>query len=355
MTPMSQELEPLLQPISAEHPSGRNLRYEPLYEQLREARREDDATLSQGVWQTPLKLANWGRVVELSQPALTRESKDLQLAAWLTEAWLFQGGLEGLARGLQLLTALVDRFWDTLWPELDPEDTDTRLAPLKWLDDRLPIALGRTPLVWPRAASALSFGDWQLILRREKQGGARAEEPAEPAPQTAAHAPPQTREAFLAAGTRMPAESLAQSREQLEQVLARAAALEQTLTARLGQPTVVFHRTRSGLEEFQSLLTLLGSHRAPLPSAVPPGPGGDSPSTPVSLAGGIHSRAEAYQLLSLAADYLMGTEPHSPVPYLVRRALAWGDMPLGKLLGELVPDSSGLSAIHTLLGMKPQE
>lgn len=69
--------------------------------------------------------------------------------------------------------------------------------------------------------------------------------------------------------------------------------------------------------------------------------------------GALQSRAEAYQLLAIAADFLLNTEPHSPVPYLVKRAMAWGEMPLGQLLGELVPDTSGLASIQTLLGMKP--
>lgn len=358
MTPASQELESLLQPISPEHPSGGNLRYEPVYTQLREARREDDSTLPQGVWRTSLKLANWGQVVELCQSALTKESKDLQLAAWLTEAWLFQSGLEGLARGLRLTTGLLERFWDTLWPPLDPDDADARLAPLKWLDDHLPLALGRTPLVWPRMPGTPLLGDWQLILRREKQGGVPPEEPSEPS-EAAAEVAPQTREAFLAAASPLPAEALARSHEQLVQVLAELTSLEQTLATRAGRDTMTFRRTRAVLEEFQSLLTLLDGQRAPGATALAslagsaPQPG-TSARVPGALAGGIHSRTEAYQLLTLAADYLLVTEPHSPVPYLVRRALTWGGMPLGKLLGELVPDASGLAFIQTLLGMKPE-
>jgi type VI secretion system ImpA family protein len=66
----------------------------------------------------------------------------------------------------------------------------------------------------------------------------------------------------------------------------------------------------------------------------------------------VRSRAEAYRRLAEAADYLLRTEPHSPTPYLVRRAVAWGGMSLGELLEELVQSDSDLKSIYTLLGMR---
>ena len=46
----------------------------------------------------------------------------------------------------------------------------------------------------------------------------------------------------------------------------------------------------------------------------------------------IRNRAEAYRMLTEAADYLLIHEPHSPTPYLVKRAVAWGHMSLTELL-----------------------
>ena len=48
------------------------------------------------------------------------------------------------------------------------------------------------------------------------------------------------------------------------------------------------------------------------------------------------SREEAYRQLLLIAEYLARTEPHSPVPYLIRRGVEWGNKPLSELLGELI-------------------
>ncbi len=80
----------------------------------------------------------------------------------------------------------------------------------------------------------------------------------------------------------------------------------------------------------------------------------EEPYSPVSD-GAIRTRAEAYQMLTEAADFLSRTEPHSPTPYLVRRAIAWGAMSLEQLLPELVSNRSDLSEIYRLLNLRSAE
>jgi type VI secretion system protein ImpA len=57
-------------------------------------------------------------------------------------------------------------------------------------------------------------------------------------------------------------------------------------------------------------------------------------------------------MLAEAAEYLGRTEPHSPVPYLVRRAVGWGNFTLAELLQELLADKADLRTINKLLGIK---
>ena len=63
----------------------------------------------------------------------------------------------------------------------------------------------------------------------------------------------------------------------------------------------------------------------------------------------IRSRAEAYRRLAEVADYLIRTEPHSPAPYLIRRAISWGGMTLEQLLPELVASDAALKDLERLL------
>ena len=56
----------------------------------------------------------------------------------------------------------------------------------------------------------------------------------------------------------------------------------------------------------------------------------------------LQSRADALRQLAAVADYFRRTEPHSPVSYLVQRAVRWGEMPLEAWLQNVIHDESVL-------------
>ena len=90
--------EDLLNPIAGDNPSGQDVRYDNnllLYDKIKEARRQDD-NLAQGAWEHERKVADYALVVKLAQEALATRTKDLQLAAWLTESALRTEGFAGL-------------------------------------------------------------------------------------------------------------------------------------------------------------------------------------------------------------------------------------------------------------------
>jgi len=135
----------LLNPIPGDSPSGTNLRYAPVFDKIKEARRQDDDA-PQGDWQRERKVADYKQVVKLAGEALATQTKDLQLAAWLTEAFLHQEGFSGLQQGLGLLLGLVEIFWDTLYPEIEDGDLELRSAPLEWVGTRLDDPVRKAPL-----------------------------------------------------------------------------------------------------------------------------------------------------------------------------------------------------------------
>ncbi len=135
----------LLDPIPGDNPSGRNLRYDPLYDKVREARREEE-DLPQGDWSRDIKKADWPLVFKLTTDALTNKTKDLQLAVWLVEAHLRREHVAGLREGLDLLRTFMENFWDTLYPEMEDGDPEFRAAPLVWVGSKLDLAVRRLPL-----------------------------------------------------------------------------------------------------------------------------------------------------------------------------------------------------------------
>jgi type VI secretion system protein ImpA len=135
----------LLRPISPERPGGVDLRYEPVFGEISEARRSDD-NLDIGAWakEGGRKSAEWDRVAKLCLKALGEKTKDLRIACFLSEAAAELDGFSGLRDGFRLLTALIERFWDQgLYPAIDDGDLEYRASALGWLNDRMPDLAGR--------------------------------------------------------------------------------------------------------------------------------------------------------------------------------------------------------------------
>lgn len=63
---------------------------------------------------------NWHYAEKLSLSLFEHNGVELQTAAWYTLARAHLAGLDGLNEGLAMVTGLVTRHWDTLWPQPVP-------------------------------------------------------------------------------------------------------------------------------------------------------------------------------------------------------------------------------------------
>jgi type VI secretion system protein ImpA len=154
------DMEALLSPISDENPSGVDLRYTGVYEQIKEARRFDDP-LDQGEWKTGLKTADWEKVISLAVAALSEQTKDIQIAAWLTEALTITEGFEGLRQGLAVMNGLLETFWESLYPQIEEGDLEYRIAPLEFMNEKLWTIIKQVPVTDPGRTSGYSWLKWQ--------------------------------------------------------------------------------------------------------------------------------------------------------------------------------------------------
>ena len=135
----------LLQPIPGDSPGGISLRYDPIYDKIKEARRED-VDLPQGAWQRTLKVADHAQVVKLTGEALATKSKDLQLAVWLVESIVRREGFAVLPSCFKLLHDLNEQFWDSLFPEIEDGDLELRAGPLDWVGSKFEVCLRELPI-----------------------------------------------------------------------------------------------------------------------------------------------------------------------------------------------------------------
>jgi type VI secretion system protein ImpA len=324
----------LLNPIPGENPSGASLRYAPVFDKIKEARREDDDA-PQGEWNFERKTADYPLVIKLAGEALATKSKDLQVAAWLTEAILRKEGFQGLKAGLELMKGLIENFWDTLYPELDDGDAEMRAAPLEWLGTRMDSALRSVPLT-------RKDGTWFQFKESRAVGyEAAADTDAKLEARNAAIADGKmTGEEWDLALAATPKAFYAGMEETLDGILEVLESLNAINAEKFGDTAPSFGPMRTTVEEIRHTVHgLLQKKREAEPDegAVEPAtlesgeaPGEPAPAKPKPPAGQLTAEPvdqdDAFQRVTAVAAYLRRNDPSSPMPYLLLRGLRWGEL-----------------------------
>jgi type VI secretion system protein ImpA len=326
----------LLEPIPGPSPGGENLYYSPVFEKIKEARRQEEE-IAQGEWRHDVKKADYPQVIKLATEALTQKSKDLQLAVWLTEAWLNQQGVGGLADGLDLMRGLVGNFWDSLFPELEDGDAEMRATPLEWVGSRLGDAVKHAPLT----RGGLDWFGYK-VSRSVPYETETAENESKAKTREAAVAdgkltPEEFDEAFAATSV----ETAAAFQQNCDRALESLESLGQVCNEKFGDAAPNFGPLRTSLEEVrQTLRILLAKRGAPAQEEAPAAEewapaeetGGEAPAARAAAPARKIATAEpadpadAFERVIQLAGYLRKESPYSPVPYLLLRGLRWGEL-----------------------------
>jgi type VI secretion system protein ImpA len=331
----------LLQPIPGGNPSGANLRYDPLYDKIKEARRRDDDA-PQGDWQRERKAADFKLVIKLAGDALGTRTKDVQLAVWLTEALLQQEGFSGLRQGLDLLRGLLENFWDTVYPEVEDGDVELRAAPLEWAGTRLEDAVKQVPLT-RGGLSYFKFKESRTVPSEEdaaqnEQKRAQREAavadgkvPAEQFDKEVADTPTASYEAWVAA--------LEGCRESVE-------ALGSLCDAKFGGAAPSFTPLKEALELVHHAANqflqrkLEQEGRKPAPQEEPEAAAEESSTSVAESSAAAPARRRAAAVVGLdpvdldevtarlaaVARFLRQQDAYSPAPYLLLRGYRWGEL-----------------------------
>ncbi len=298
----------LLEPISVDSPCGESIRYSPEFDRLVAARQQDDETLPSGVWQSTPRRADWEEVARIASELTIHISKDLVIMGWLGEAWLRLRGLLALPDALALPVLALERYPAELHPQIKGDDYDYRAAPLGWLAQHFAVLMTNAPL-FISGEESVSLLEWQ----QGKLVGLTS-----------------------AQAQRSIAGALASGLQWLERLSAVC-----RLWPEVSAPS--FSELEKKIKTCQQALDSMLPAPPPVAQLTVP-----AASAPVAT---FSSREEAYQRLKLVADYLQHTEPHSPVPYLLQRAFAWGHTPLPELLNELICSDDAARQLWRQLGV----
>src|SRR5215467_10163913 len=332
----------LLNPIEGPNPSGANLRYDPAYDKIKEARREE-AQPPPGMSEQDRKVSDNAQVIRLTTELLTTKTKDLQLAAWLTEASLKKTSFGKLKDDLTLCCGLVEKFWDTVYPEIEDGDAESRGAPLGFVGLKLDIPLKLIPVVEKTKYGVLDYQQSKEVGYEDQVKGDEAKKKRAAQIKEGKLAP----ELFDKAFEETPKKFYAQAEKDLDGCLENLARLKKSCNEKFGDEGPTFGPLQTALEASRHVIHgFLQKKREKEPDPVEPvaapeaAPGADGEvgaadgGAPVrtgvliSIDGSSEpaDRVEAIKKVAEAAAYLRRREPQSPASYLMLRGLRWGEL-----------------------------
>jgi len=330
----------LLNPIEGPNPSGTNLRYDPVYDKIKEARREESQP-PPGMTEQDRKVSDNNQVIRLATDLLTKKTKDLQLAAWLTEASLKQRGFGGLKDGLALCCGLLDKFWDTLYPEIEDGDAESRGAPVGFIGVKLDIPLKLVPVVEKAKYGLLDYQQSRDVGYEDQVKGDEGKKKRAALIKEGKVAP----ELFDRAFEETPKKFYAQAEKDLDGCLENLTRLKKSCDEKFGDEGPSLGPLQRALETTRHVIHgFLQKKREKEPDpveAVPaqatPGANGEvtaAGAAPVrtgvliSVEGSSEpaDRVDAIKKIAEAAAFLRRREPHSPASYLMLRGLRWGEL-----------------------------
>lgn len=345
------DIEALLGEIAADAPCGEDLEYDPEFAELE--------TLAQG---TPER--QYGDTIISAEPpdwrgvkkialALCQRTRDLRVAITLTRSLLHTDGLPGFVDGLSLVEGLLERYWDSVYPLLDPDDDNDPTLRVNTVvalcdQDATLRGLRETPLVSSRALGRFNLRDVQIAsgLLTPVTTADEAELPTQA----------KIDGAFLDADL----EEMRATAEAVSAAIERAARIEAVLTDLIGVTQAPDMSALTGvLKEIRQVLAEQLSRRgAGLADETTEGEAtgaatGTATAGQQLVIGEIGSREDAIRMLDKICDYFNRYEPSSPVPLLLKRAKKLVTKDFMAILNDLAP--GGAEQANLIFGLQGED
>lgn len=363
----------LIAPIDGSyHGVGEDLMFDPRIDAIVAARQEDDPLLAQGNWVTELKVADWDFVKNQCAELLSHTSKDMKLALWYVDALSHTDHLAGISQGLSLLQALNDEYWLTMYPPLDGEEDsmDIRAGLLSWFVKALTDDIKQLSLADTKTESY----DYNYYLTARDHDKQRQQNPdSETSNQLTLsdynHAIKNSSEAWqkaLMSNLNKVTEQWQDLTDQLNDLMGMDAPVFAPVTDLL---VALTQHLRPLIPEYADTTNSISQEGV----ADTVGSEGDNESTMLdgnkSLASTKNvtltdfnpsnrdhqsNRQQALKLLAQIQEYFAANEPHSPVTFLLGRAIDWADMPLDQWLTHIIKNEDQLSMISDMVGIQPK-
>ena len=363
-------LEQLLTPFVGDIPTGVDVRQDPSptspYQTIKAARNSARAAERNSIHDGNSSSADehWRSILSIAPDILTNYTKDLEIACWYTEALLRYHGIQGLRDGFFLIHGLIEQFWDHLYPTPDEDGIETRVACVAGLNGEgaegvIIAPIRKVTITEGSSVGPFTYWQYQQALELQKT----LDEKARQAKKDKLGFDIESIETAIKESSETFFVNL---RDDLEHAIDSYKRTGQLLDEHCGAYDAPPVRTIiEVLSECLGAVNHLARNKLPVEEEVSAEestedtPNGDtstdSPARNEAARGPIATREAAFKQLNEIASFFRKTEPHSPVSYVLEKAVKWGDMPLPELILELIPDSSSRGHYSELTGVKTDD
>ena len=354
------DISSLLAPISESQPAGPDLRddnsassaYQTLKSERNAARAAERSSIHDG--SSSQADEHWRTVLELAPRILQTESKDLEVASWYVEALVRRYGFTGLRDGFNIIDGLIEQYWDNLYPMPDEDGIETRVASLAGLNGEgaegvLIAPIRKIVITEGQSVGPFSFWEYQQALELAKMpDNAKAAKVAKLG---------FTLDDFDKAVMESSQTFFVDQRDDVNEALELCRRCGQLLDDKCGAQAPSLRNIIEVLEQCRGAINHVGKNKFPVESEVMAeqselGPDGTPQPAATYSTQQVQSREAAFRQLTEIAAFFRRTEPHSPISYVIEKAVKWGEMPLNELVQELITDNSSLTRYSELTGVK---
>ncbi|HIJ70401.1 MAG TPA: type VI secretion system protein TssA [Planctomycetes bacterium] len=349
------DIESLFSEVSADNPCGEDISYDQDYlalERLLQPKGEGVIAADEEAAEEP----NWSEVADKSFNLL-RRSKDLRVVMYFTVALLKLEGFAGLRDGLYLLRGLLERFWDNMYPQLDPEDNNDPLERINILSALSPGTVSeQDPMKFRQRAMEVPLCDSRQMGRFSFRDIQVAKGAITVSDEQRAQVPEMS--VIDAAFRDSEIEKLQSAFEEIEGAIEHVSAVTDVFSER------AYQSQSPDLSDFVMLLKnirkCLGEHLGVEAAGAAGAAGGDEdegvvPAAGVSgggpISGSIQSPQDAIKLMEKICEYFERYEPSSPVPLLLRRAKKLVSKNFIEIIENMCPGA--MSEVETVKGPEP--
>ena len=332
--------EDLLEPIQGDNPSGTDLYYDKIFDQIKEARTEDEDDMPAGDWSRTQKVADHAAVIKLASDAIAKRTKDLRLATWLAESHFKREGYPLLVPSLEFLKKIQEDFWPSFYPAIEEDgDIGRRVGAMEAYAARMYLALRSAPVT----KSGLNILQYRESRTVGYEADAATTEKMD-ARNEAIQRGKITAEDFDKSFAVTPKTFYVANEEILGNALSLLDDIERFHEEKYGSDYPNLGKLRSAIEEEKIVFTaLLNEKRKTEPDQVSkPKPSKSQPKHPQKLRltppaapqkparartslGAPTTPEEAYSMITACAEFLRAADTSSPVPYLVCAGLRLGE------------------------------